>query len=218
MHADEALNELWIRTPVAGMATFKCPHIRDRLNPTWLAVNPSNGLKRPRPVHHSRTGCRWEKVGSAHARSSSGGRWPRPFFFSPSVYNTHILKADMNSHITLFHSGTNEQIVNWLNWLNWRGDAACVSWTSDNWRSGHSPTDTSCAKAREMRNKGIPTARSVTILSGARSRRSPLYLDSVGPFSKKSEKTYSAATVAIAMAAGDRKPVLSNWWGNCRAF
>lgn len=68
----------------------------------------------------------------------------------------------------------------------------------------YSPTDTSWAKARDMRNKGSPTARNVTILSTASSRRSPLYLASVGSFNKKSEKTYSVATWAIAMTDGNK--------------
>lgn len=67
-------------------------------------------------------------------------------------------------------------------------------------RSSNSPTDTSWAKASEMRNNGSPTARNVTILSTASSRRTPLYLASVGSLSRKSENTYSVATCAIAMA------------------
>lgn len=76
----------------------------------------------------------------------------------------------------------------------------------------NSPTETSWAKASEMRNKGSPTARNVTILSTANSRRMPLYLVSVGSFNKKSEKTYSVATCAIAMSDGNKKSVPSNWW------
>lgn len=79
-------------------------------------------------------------------------------------------------------------------------------------RTFNSPTETSWAKASEMRNKGSPTARNVTILSTANSRRMPLYLVSVWSFNKKSEKTYSVATCAIAMSDGNKKPVPSNWW------
>lgn len=95
---------------------------------------------------------------------------------------------------------------------------SCVSRPSDNFRSDHSPIDTSWAKAREMRNKGSPTASNATILSSGSSRRTPAYFASAEPFNKKSEKTYSAATLAIAMADGDKKPVLSDWWGNNRFF
>lgn len=61
------------------------------------------------------------------------------------------------------------------------------------------PTETSCAKASEMSNKGSPTAIKVTSLSVASSRRTPLYLESLCSFNKKSENTYSVATRAIAI-------------------
>lgn len=70
----------------------------------------------------------------------------------------------------------------------------------------NSPTETSCAKAREMRNNGSPTARNDTILSSASSRRTPLYFGSAASFSRKSENTYSVATVAIAMAEQSLEP------------
>ncbi len=50
-----------------------------------------------------------------------------------------------------------------------------------------------------MSNKGSPTAIKVTSLSVASSSRTPLYLESLCSFNKKSENTYSVATLAIAI-------------------
>lgn len=168
------------------------------------------------PLHHIRTCCRWGKNSNAHVRSSSRWRWPRPYFFHHQLNITYISERVTWIHIISFN----------YKWANHKRQLVklvlgCCSWvnrTSDNWHPGHSPIDTSWAKAREMRNEGSPTARSVTSLSAASSKRSPLYLTSVGSFSTKSEKTYSAATPAIAMIDGDNKLVLSNCWENIRAF
>lgn len=64
----------------------------------------------------------------------------------------------------------------------------------------HSPTETSWAKAREMRRRGRPTATQVTILSTASSVRTLRYRAWFGSFSRKSLNTYSVATCAMAMS------------------
>ncbi|KAG8584574.1 hypothetical protein GDO81_004670 [Engystomops pustulosus] len=81
----------------------------------------------------------------------------------------------------------------------------------------------SWAKASDMSSRGSPTAMHDTILSTASSSRSPLYLDSGGSFSRKSENTYSVAMCAMAMSAGERvtgaarqshpaHPALPHYW------
>lgn len=64
----------------------------------------------------------------------------------------------------------------------------------------HSPTETSWAKASEMRRRGRPTATQVTNLSKASSVRTLRYRAWFGSFNRKSLNTYSVATCAMAIS------------------
>lgn len=80
------------------------------------------------------------------------------------------------------------------------------------WISCNSPTETSWAKASEMRRSGSPTTTQVTILSTASSVRTLRYRAWFGSFSRKSLNTYSVATCAMAMSPlwNDLNEIITN--------
>lgn len=67
---------------------------------------------------------------------------------------------------------------------------------------GHLPAENSWAKARDISNKGKPTAMNLTIRSRGSSRRSPLRRGPLRSGSKASDSMYSAAACASDMVPG----------------